>query len=106
MRFYSPTASLCFNRPTKRIDWPCKKPDSAILSLSPMVKVNDNGLDDEVRYSKQRNGELSCPELQSCTNDSEAILSFLEKGLVSEGRITEGDDISQNWGYQQLCGYK
>ncbi len=70
-----------------RIVWPGKKPGSVIYSLSPMVKVNRNGLDDEVRYSKWGNGELSCPELHSCTNDSEATWNFSEGGLISEGKI-------------------
>lgn len=103
MKFCSPTASLCFNRPTKRFDWLCKKPDSAISSLLRMVKMNDKGMGDEVRYSKRGNGGLYCLELLWYTNDSEATWIFSEEGLISEGKITEGDEIRSDWGRIRKC---
>ncbi|OFY31107.1 MAG: hypothetical protein A2X09_15545 [Bacteroidetes bacterium GWF2_43_11] len=87
-----------------RIERPCKKHGSAISSLLRMVKMNHNGIDDEVRYFKRGYGELPCPEGLWYSNDSEATLNFSEEVLISEGKITEDDEIKSDWKDISNCG--
>ncbi len=104
MSFYYPTASLCFNRTIKRVDWPYIKHDNVFFSHCRVGKMNDSGMGDWMGYflhacvrKEQGNSTLSYPEWLWYNSGNEATLDFHKEVMIEERYYTEVGDMRLNW---------